>query len=141
LRNIVFENNTDFEVDLSLVEQITKDLVNNKEIELILTTNSEIQEINLTSRGIDKSTDVLSFPYIDMPNTPLGSIVISYDFIKDKAKEYGHTYEDEFALLFIHALLHLMGFDHELDNGEHRKKEEELIKKYNLPKSLIIRNS
>jgi probable rRNA maturation factor len=43
--------------------------------------------------------------------------------------------------LFIHGFLHLLGFDHEVDNGEHRAKEEEIIKKYNLPDSLIVRNS
>lgn len=140
MHNIVFENNTSCEVDIELVETITTDIVN-KEVELILTSNDEIHEINLTTRGKDKPTDVLSFPYEDMPNVPLGSIVISSQFIEEYSKEYNHTFEEEFALLYIHGLLHLMGFDHEVDNGEHRQKEEELIKKYNLPNSLIIRNS
>ena len=140
MHNIVFENNTSCEVDLELVETITTDIVN-KEIELILTSNDEIHEINLTTRGKDKPTDVLSFPYEDMPNVPLGSIVISSQFIEEYSKEYNHTFEEEFALLYIHGLLHLMGFDHEVDNGEHRQKEEELIKKYKLPDSLIVRNS
>ncbi|WP_193228465.1 rRNA maturation RNAse YbeY, partial [Aliarcobacter butzleri] len=48
---------------------------------------------------------------------------------------------EEFTLLFIHGLLHLLGFDHEIDNGEHRLKEEELIEKFKLPSSLIVRNS
>ncbi len=87
-------------------------------------------------------TDVLSFPLeFDMPNMPLGSIVISNEFVQEKAKEYNHSIQDEFTLLFIHGLLHLLGYDHEIDNGEHRLKEEELIKKYNLPNSLIVRNS
>jgi probable rRNA maturation factor len=72
---------------------------------------------------------------------PLGSIIISTDFISEKASEYNHSFEDEMKLLFIHGILHLLGFDHEVDNGEHRQKEEELIKKYNLPDSLIVRNS
>ena len=76
-----------------------------------------------------------------MPNMPLGSIVISTDFVEEKAKEYGHTFNEEFSLLFIHGLLHLLKYDHEVDNGEHRAKEEELIKKFNLPDSLIVRNS
>jgi probable rRNA maturation factor len=83
----------------------------------------------------------LSFPYDDMPYTPLGSIVISLDFVKIKSQEYNHSFEDEFTLLFIHGLLHLLGYDHEVDSGEHRKKEEELIKKYKLPDSLIVRNT
>ncbi len=136
--DIVFENNTSYDVDLSLAQQITKDL-EVAEIELILTDNDEIHEINLTTRGKDKPTDVLSFPYDKMPNTPLGSIVISKDFIEEYSKIYNHGFNEEFNLLFIHGLLHILGYDHETDNGEHRNKEEELIKKYNLPNSLIIR--
>lgn len=138
--DLVFENNTPHKIDLSLANQIAKDL-NAGEIELIFTDNSEIQEINLTSRAFDKPTDVLSFPYESMPNTPIGSIIISYEFVEKYSKEYAHSFEDEFNLLFIHGLLHLLGFDHEVDNGEHREKEKELIEKYNLPQSLIIRNS
>jgi probable rRNA maturation factor len=54
--------------------------------------------------------------------------------------EKSHT-ETRTNLLFIHGLLHLLGYDHEVDNGEHRQKEEELIKQFNLPSSLIVRNS
>ena len=138
---IDLENQTDLEIDISFLEKITNDLTS-KDIELILTNNSQIQKLNKEHRNIDKATDVLSFPLeFDIPNMPLGSIVISVDFVKEKAKEYNHNFEDELKLLFIHGLLHLLGFDHEVDDGEHRKKEEELIKKYNLPKSLIVRNS
>ena len=140
MSNIVFENNTENEIDLTLVDEILLSL-SEQEIELIFTDNEEMQEINLTTRGIDKPTDVLSFPYDNMPNTPLGSIVISSDFVEEKSKLYNHSFQDEFILLFIHGMLHLLGYDHEVDNGEHRDKEEELITKYNLPKSLIIRTS
>ncbi len=138
--NIVFENNTNLDINIDFLNDIAKDIAN-KEIEFILTNNEEIHEINLTTRGIDKPTDVLSFPYENMPNTPLGSIVISIDFVEEKAKEYNHSIQDELSLLFIHGLLHLVGYDHEIDNGEHRKKEEEIITKFNLPNSLIVRNS
>lgn len=138
---IDIENNTSFEIDLSSLESIANELTS-KDIELIITKNDEIQELNKEHRNINKATDVLSFPLeFDMPNMPLGSIVISTDFVEDKAKEYGHSFNEELSLLFIHGLLHLIGFDHEVDNGEHRDKEEELINKFNLPKSLIIRNS
>ena len=138
MSNIVFENSTDFSIDLTLVEQISVSL-SDKEIELILTYDDEMRGINLNTRGKDSSTDVLSFPYDDMPHTPLGSIVISSNFVDDKSKLYNHSFEHEFALLFIHGILHLLGYDHEIDNGEHRRKEEELIHKFNLPKSLIVR--
>ena len=140
MSNIVFDNNTEYKIDLSLVDTIALSL-SSKKIELVFTTNNEMQEINFNARGIDRPTDVLSFPYEEMPNVPLGSIVISADFIKEKANLYNHGFQDEFTLLFIHGILHLLGFDHEIDNGEHRAKEEELIIKYNLPKSLIIRTS
>ncbi|WP_321470833.1 rRNA maturation RNase YbeY [Halarcobacter sp.] len=138
---IDLDNQTDFNIDISSVENIAKDLTK-KDIELIIVDNNAIKELNKEHRNIDKATDVLSFPLeFEMPDMPLGSIVISIDFVEEKAKEYNHSLEDEFKLLFIHGLLHLVGFDHEVDDGEHRKKEEELINKYNLPKSLIVRNS
>ncbi|RXK08069.1 rRNA maturation RNase YbeY [Halarcobacter bivalviorum] len=138
---IDLDNQTDLDIDISGLETIMKELTT-KEIELIFTNNEEIQILNKEHRNIDKATDVLSFPLdFDMPNMPLGSIVISVDYVDQKAKEYEHSFEDELTLLFIHGLLHLLGYDHEVDNGEHRQKEEELIKKFNLPNSLIVRNS
>ncbi len=138
---IDLDNQTDSKIDISYLEYILNGLTS-KDIELILVHNKEIKELNLKHRKIDKATDVLSFPLeFDMPNMSLGAIVISVDFVSEKAKEYQHTFEDELKLLFIHGLLHLLKFDHEIDNGEHRNKEEELIKKHNLPNSLIVRNS
>ncbi len=135
---IELDNRTSLEVNEPFLNSVAKTLTD-KEIELIITSNEEIQEINNQHRNIDKSTDVLSFPYDDMPMAPLGSIVISSSFVEDKAKEFGHTNDDELSLLFIHGLLHLLGFDHEVDNGEMREKEAKLIEKFNLPKSLIVR--
>ena len=139
---IDLENSTEFEIDTLNLENIANTLTT-KDIELIVVKNDEIQELNKEYRNIDKPTDVLSFPMnfevIDMPL--LGSIVISTDFVQEKAKEFKHSFNEEFTLLFIHGLLHLLGFDHEIDNGEHRLKEEELIEKFKLPSSLIIRNS
>jgi len=138
---IDLENQTDFDIDISELEKITASLTK-KDIELIITNNEEIQLLNKEHRNIDKATDVLSFPLeFEMENMPLGSIVISIDFVKEKALEYKHSLEDEFKLLFIHGLLHLNGYDHEVDDGEQREKEEELIKKFNLPGSLIVRSS
>lgn len=138
---IELENNTNINIDIKELEVIKNNLTA-KDIELIFVENEQMREINKEHRDIDKATDVLSFPLeFDMPNMPLGSIIISTDFISEKASEYNHSFEDEMKLLFIHGLLHLLGFDHEVDNGEHRQKEEELIKKYDLPNSLIVRNS
>ena len=138
---IDLDNGTEFEIDILSLENIAKTLTK-KDIELLVVKNDEIKELNKEHRNIDKATDVLSFPMdFEMPNMPLGSIVISTDFVEEKSKEYGHSFNEELSLLFIHGILHLLGFDHEVDNGEHRTKEEELIKQFNLPDSLIVRNS
>jgi probable rRNA maturation factor len=135
---IDIDNKTSLQIDEIFLEQLAQTLTD-KDIELIITTNEEIQIINKEYRNIDKATDVLSFPYEEMPQAPLGSIVISHEMVTQKAQEFSHTPKDEFTLLFIHGLLHLLGYDHECDNGEMRQKEQELINKFSLPKSLIVR--
>jgi probable rRNA maturation factor len=136
---ILFENQTNLCVELTVLEKILQDQGDN-DVEFILTDSENIQRINKEFRGKDSATDVLSFPLdIQIPHAPLGSIVINADLALQKAKELGHTFEDEIALLFIHGLLHLLGYDHEIDNGQMREKEKEMILRYDLPKSLIIR--
>jgi len=142
---IELDNQTSLNVDTEALEKIAQSLTN-REIELIITDNESIQELNREYRDKDKPTDVLSFP-LETPFTeqsvfdiPLGTIVISADLVREKAKLYGHTEEDELKLLFIHGLLHLLGYDHETDEGEMRQKEREIIEAFGLPSSLIIRN-
>ncbi len=135
---IDIDNKTSLKIDEIFLEKLTQSLTD-KDIELIITTNEEIQAINKEYRNIDKATDVLSFPYEEMPQAPLGSIVISQEMVAHKAQEFSHSEKDEFTLLFIHGILHLLGYDHECDDGEMRAKEEELINKFGLPKSLIVR--
>ncbi len=136
---ISVENQTNFEAPLEELETIACELTD-KEIELIITNATTIQEINASHRAKDMPTDVLSFPLEgDFEGVPLGSIIICIDFVYDKSKLLGHTASQECMLLFIHGLLHLLGFDHECDNGEMREKEELLIKRFNLPDSLIVR--
>ena len=136
---IDFGNRSGFEFDVNELKEIYEYLTN-KDIELILTTDEEIKNLNKEYRNKNKATDVLSFPLENIPGMPLGSIVISVDTAKRVAKEFGHSVKNEIKLLFIHGLLHLLGYDHEVDNGEMREKEKEVIEKFNLPKSLIIRN-
>ncbi len=135
---IELDNETSLNVDENFINSIVS-VFTDKEIELIVITNDEMRVINKEHRNIDSPTDVLSFPYENMPMAPLGSIIISKDYVEVKSLELGHTNNDEFALLFIHGLLHLLGFDHEVDNGEMRDEEKRLIEKFNLPKSLIVR--
>ena len=69
----------------------------------------------------------------------LGSVVINLDLVELKAAQLGHGTDDETALLFTHGLLHVLGYDHESDGGQMRAKECEIIEKFRLPKSLIVR--
>jgi probable rRNA maturation factor len=133
-------NETDLLVDVDLLQKIAEDLTQ-RQIELIITDNNGIKALNAKHRNKDESTDVLSFPMSDTtPHTPLGVIVISKDYVEEKAEAFGHSKQEELTLLFIHGLLHLIGFDHEVDEGEMRHKEEVLIKAWKLPESLIVRN-
>lgn len=111
------------------------------DVELVFLSDDEIRTINREQRGIDKATDVLSFPYHSVPGGLAGSVVISTDTAARVASELGHSEEHEIALLFTHGLLHVLGYDHESDDGQMREKECEVIKRFNLPPSLIIRNS
>lgn len=135
---IELDNRTGHDIDLERLQSIA-DTVTDGLIELIVTDDDEIRELNRDYRHIDKATDVLSFPYEPMPISPIGSIVISYDHVVKGADSFGHADTDEMSLLFIHGLLHLLGYDHETDSGEMRQKEHQLIEQFALPKSLIVR--
>lgn len=133
------ENLTDLKLDFTTLFKITEELTT-REVELTICDNKKIRGYNLKFRGEDSPTDVLSFPIVtEVETLPLGSILISADKVEEGAKEFNHSKEDEMALLFIHGLLHLLGFDHEIDSGEMRERERELIERFNLPKSLIVR--
>ncbi|WP_041957017.1 rRNA maturation RNase YbeY [Sulfurospirillum arsenophilum] len=135
---LLIENESNTPLHVTILEQICKEH-SQKEVELIMIDGKSMHELNLEHRGMDKTTDVLSFPVENFPHAPLGSIVINYELADEKAKELGHTIEEEITLLFIHGMLHLLGFDHEVDNGEMREREKAWIKQYNLPESLIVR--
>ena len=124
---IFLDNNTDFILDTTKL-QVIADARTHRDIELILCDDARIRELNQTHRHIDKATDVLSFPLEgDHDHLPLGTIIISLDHARTKAAELGHTTEEEIALLFIHGLLHLMGYDHETDAGEMRQLEQSIL--------------
>ncbi|RUM74216.1 MAG: rRNA maturation RNase YbeY [Sulfurovum sp.] len=138
------DNQTELVFNAEMLEKIAAALTT-QPVELIITDNIHIQELNHSYRDKNAPTDVLSFP-MEAPFTeatvfglPLGSIVISAEYAEEKAKNYGHTVQDELTLLFIHGLLHLLGYDHETDHGEMRAKERELIEQWGLPASLIVR--
>lgn len=95
------------------------------EIDVSFTDDKEIAEINEKFRGIAKPTDVLSFPMFEADEalergSTLGDLVISVDTMKRQAAEYGHGEKRELCFLFVHGLLHLLGYDHEIDKAEEK---------------------
>lgn len=115
------------------------------EVDVLLTGDGGIHQINREQRGVDRPTDVLSFPEFDLrpgelptaedadPGTglvPLGDMVISMERVAAQAKEYGHSGRRELAYLVTHSVLHLLGYDH-LDEGamkaQMRAREEAIL--------------
>ncbi len=136
---LLISDETAANFDESLLQTIA-DTLTDREVELLLCDDRRIRELNREYRGIDRPTDVLSFPLeAEHPQLPLGSIAISMDRVRSVARELGHSPDQELALLLIHGLLHLLGYDHEVDEGEMRREEEKLIRHFGLPESLIVR--
>ncbi|MBQ9941120.1 MAG: rRNA maturation RNase YbeY [Clostridia bacterium] len=116
------------------------------EVSVTLTDNAEIHQINRDFRGVDRPTDVLSFPMIeeeeyvgdldiDKNAVLLGDIIISVEKIEEQAKEYGHSFQRELAYLVIHSTLHLLGYDHvtsESDEKEMTEKQDKIIESIGL---------
>lgn len=116
-------------------------------IYITLTNNEEIHKINKEYRQVDSPTDVLSFPMYEREEIQnlreeklndveeiLGDIIISIPKIKEQAKEYGHSYERELAYLTTHGMLHLLGYDHMIDEEKNimREHEEKVLEKLNI---------
>ncbi len=89
------------------------------EVNVTICDDQEIRAINKEHRGIDRTTDVLSFPFLDFDTpdtlTLLGDIIISRDTAYRQAEEYGHSPKREFCFLAAHSALHLLGYDHETE--------------------------
>ena len=113
-------------------------------ISITLTTPEHIHEINKQYRNVDRTTDVLSFPMFEKEEIDskianhdfehedvLGDIVISIEQVEKQAKEYGHSFEREFAYMLVHGFYHLTGYDHikEEDKVIMRPKEENVLEK------------
>ena len=118
-------------------------------VELSFVDGEEIRRLNRELRGMDKVTDVLSFPSLDgikglalkkkehpydideEGNLFIGSIAICCDRAREQAEEYGHSYERELHYLIVHGIMHCLGYDHEIeeDKAEMREKEEQILTK------------
>ena len=114
---------------------------NRCEVSVTFTDNEQIRELNARFRGIDRATDVLSFPLFDYEGTSeeppvdelvgmLGDIVLSLEQAALQAEEYGHSFEREVAFLCVHSMLHLLGYDHETgeeDEADMRRRQSEIM--------------
>ena len=97
------------------------------EVSLLLTDNPTIHRLNSSFRGVDRPTDVLSFPQYQageapQPHSSLGDIVISLPKMAEQAAAFDHSQKRELCFLFVHGLLHLLGYDHELSDAEERRQ-------------------
>lgn len=106
------------------------------EVSLSFVSQEEISQLNRDYRGIDRTTDVLSFPQYQSRDeigsqayAAIGDVIICKDVAVEQAKEYGHSLEREICYLFVHSILHLLGYDH-MEDGEKaqmRQAEEEIL--------------
>lgn len=117
-------------------------------VDVTLTDDEQIHQINLEQRGVDRATDVLSFPMTQFPvpgafdfleeeddafepdsgELMLGDIVISIDHVKEQAREFGHSEMREFAFLVAHSMFHLIGYDHMIEpEAEVMEKKQKAV--------------
>lgn len=133
----------------NVIEKVLKECFREENIQesglyitVTLTNPDYIKEINEQYRGINKATDVLSFPMFEkdeleqkiqkgdfLPEEVLGDIVISISKVEEQAVEYGHSFERELSYMVVHGFYHLMGYDHieEADKKLMRPKEEKIL--------------
>ena len=104
------------------------------EISVTFVQPDEIQSLNHAYRGIDRVTDVLSFP--EVGEICLGDVVICKDKAEEQAQEFGHAFEREIIYLFVHSVLHLLGYDHEAEADKKimRQREEEIMQYMEIPR-------
>ena len=116
------------------------------EVSITFTDNEGIRKLNRKFRGINRATDVLSFPLFDYEGTSeeppinelkgmLGDIVISLERAEKQADEFGHSFEREVAFLTVHSMLHLLGYDHETgeeDELDMRRRQTEIVEQLGL---------
>ena len=119
------------------LQQIDRKLTGGREMAVLVASDEAVRDANQRYRGVRGSTDVLSFP--DGDGDRLGDILISARRAERQAQEAGHSTEDEIKILILHGVLHLLGWDHESDDGEMRDEEQRLRKELGLRPGLIER--
>jgi probable rRNA maturation factor len=110
------------------------------QVTVLLTTDAAIRKLNRQFRGKNKATDVLSFPAEGLGAHGIaGDLAISVTTALSQAAEQGHSLSTEIKVLILHGLLHLAGYDHEVDEGKMARRERLLRAKLKLPQGLIER--
>ncbi len=129
-----------------VVKEVLKaeDIVHDVDVYITLTNNEEIHKINKEYRDVDRPTDVRSFPMYERDEIKflkekklsdeeeiLGDIIVSIEKTKEQAEEYGHSFERELAYLVTHGMLHLLGYDHMIEEEKTvmREREEFVLNK------------
>lgn len=128
-------NEFNYEEDYNYLESVIeytlkKQDVKNAYLSIIFIDDDKMHEMNKEYRGIDRTTDVLSFAYEDNEEIigevrELGDIFVSIPKMKSQALEYGHSEKRELSFLVVHGILHLLGYDHTIDDS-HEKAQFEL---------------
>ncbi len=128
-------------IDVAINTLVAEGYKGEYEVSISIVDDEHIHRLNREHRGINRATDVLSFPQwdivpkqsMDMP-IHIGDIIISMDMAILQAKNYGHDIIREMAFLTVHSILHLLGYDHEADEQRvvMRAKEKEILKKLNI---------
>ncbi|MBS6006452.1 MAG: rRNA maturation RNase YbeY [Clostridium baratii] len=148
-----FQNKLEEVINFALKEE---EVTVPTEISMLFVDNEEIREINNDTRGIDRATDVLSFPMLDYEDKKvfkemykdkefnetfmdgeelvLGDIVLSLERALEQSEEYNHSFTREACYLVVHSVLHLLGYDHMEDEDKKimRKREEEILGKLDI---------
>lgn len=139
---ILIDNKQKKRISTDNIRQKTKQILsglgcNAHELSVVITDDSEIHRLNKTYRGLDRPTNVLSFPmqegqFSDINPGLLGDVVISCETAEKEADTAGITLPERISQLLVHGVLHLVGFDHETDSGRAEameKKSLEILRK------------
>jgi len=155
---IIFENQQDIielcDEHLTIIENVVTKTLELEQfsadtiVSVTAVDNKEIHSLNKEFRGVDRPTDVLSFPVVEFENGKmiensgdyfedkliLGDIIFSAEKLKEQSIEYGHSFERELGFLVCHSTLHLLGYDHETEDERQvmRQKEEKTLELLNL---------
>ncbi len=132
---LISNTQKDVPVDLEQLKKFALSVLSSEnanpdtELSIALVSKEKIRELNLTYRGIDLPTDVLSFAFSEKSHPGgiflLGDVVIAPEVAKEQAEKFGVTFEEELILLLSHGILHLFGYDHEKPEEEKIMQEKE----------------